>query len=99
MNKELISGILRKYFYSKPVLSAYLFGSFARGEEDANSDIDILVDLDYKSGGADFYHYLEMQEDLKRLLGRKVDLVSVNGLSPSIAPYVNAEKIKLYEKD
>lgn len=35
------------YFRTRPVLKAYLFGSYVRGEADNKSDIDILVDLDY----------------------------------------------------
>ncbi len=37
---------LRQYFGTKPVLKAWLFGSFAKGLADAESDVDILVDLD-----------------------------------------------------
>ena len=38
---------IRTYFQDKPVLKAYLFGSYARGEADRKSDVDILVELDY----------------------------------------------------
>ena len=39
--------IIQNYFKDKPVLKAYLFGSFARGDADSQSDFDILVELDY----------------------------------------------------
>lgn len=39
--------LLENYFKNKPVLKAYVFGSFARGENDQNSDIDLLLELDY----------------------------------------------------
>lgn len=39
--------LIKTYFKTKPVLKAYLFGSYVRGQADSNSDIDILVDLDY----------------------------------------------------
>ena len=38
---------LQDYFKDKPVFKAFLFGSFARGEADSESDYDILVELDY----------------------------------------------------
>ncbi len=39
--------IIKEYFRTQPVLRAYLFGSYVRGQADVNSDIDILVELDY----------------------------------------------------
>jgi predicted nucleotidyltransferase len=88
---------LASYFQHQPVKRAYLFGSAVRGEQTPDSDIDILVELDYE-GGADFYRFLEMQEQLSELLHKKVDLVSANGLSPFIKPYVDQEKQLIYEK-
>ena len=38
---------IKDYFKTRPVLKAYLFGSYVRGVADNKSDIDILVDLDY----------------------------------------------------
>ncbi len=38
---------IKNYFNTQPVLKAYLFGSYVRGQADNESDIDILVDLDY----------------------------------------------------
>lgn len=45
--KEKDIQIIKNYFADKPVLKAYLFGSYSRNEADKDSDIDILVDLDY----------------------------------------------------
>ena len=39
--------LLKEYFQTRQVLKAYLFGSYAKGIADAESDVDILVDLDY----------------------------------------------------
>jgi hypothetical protein len=85
------------YFRSQPVLRAYLFGSAARGEQTDQSDIDILVELDYEQG-ANFYQFLDMQEQLSQLLKTHVDLVSANGLSPFIKPIIDREKQLIYEK-
>lgn len=85
------------FFKDKPVKKAYIFGSAARGEENPSSDLDILVDLDYEKG-ADFFSFLDMQEQLTTLLGTDVDLVSSNGLSPHIKPQIDLEKRLIYER-
>ena len=65
---------ISQFFLNKPVQRAYLFGSFARNEESAESDIDILVDLDYQNG-ADFFMFLDMQEQLSKILKKSVDFL------------------------
>jgi predicted nucleotidyltransferase len=84
------------YFRTCPVLKAYLFGSFVRGDSDNQSDIDILVDLDYtqKIG----LQFIQMKIDLEKLLNTKVDLVSSNGLSEYIKPLVDKEKQLIYAR-
>jgi len=86
-----------KYFSSKPIKKAYIFGSFARDEQGLDSDLDILVDLDYEAG-ADYFMFMEMQEQLSELLNIKVDLVSSNGLSRFVKPYIEKEKKLIYER-
>lgn len=87
---------IRSYFKTKPVLKAYLFGSYARNEADYLSDIDILVDLDYsKKIGLQF---IQMKIDLENLLNSKVDLVSSNGLSKYVKPIVDKEKKLIYAR-
>lgn len=87
---------IRTYFQDKPVLRAYLFGSYARGEADRRSDVDILVELDYsqKIGMSFFVWHMELAD----LLKKKVDVVSTNGLSPYIKPYIEADKVIIYER-
>ncbi len=96
MQKE-VSKILEQYFVGKPVHRAYLFGSIVRDEQTADSDIDILVELDYENG-ADYFLFFDMQQQLNKLLNRKVDLVSAKGLSPHIQPIINREKKLVYER-
>ncbi|MFA4852755.1 MAG: nucleotidyltransferase domain-containing protein [Bacteroidales bacterium] len=87
---------IKVYFRTRPVLRAYLFGSYVRGEDDNKSDIDILVDLDYsKKIGLQF---IQMQIDLEKLLSAKVDLVSSNGVSKYIKPLIDREKQLIYAK-
>jgi len=95
INQENISS-LRHYFKNQPVLKAYLFGSVAKNEENEESDVDILVDLDYshKIG----LLFIQMKLDLEILLNKKVDLVSSNGLSPFIKSQIEKEKKLIYER-
>ncbi|WP_375443538.1 nucleotidyltransferase family protein [uncultured Fibrella sp.] len=87
--------VLTDYFRTKPVIRAYLFGSYVRGEQSETSDVDILVELDYEQG-ADFFGFIQMQDELAILLKKPVDLLSANGLSTFIKPYIDAEKQLIY---
>lgn len=87
---------IKDYFKTRPVLKAYLFGSYVRGIADDYSDIDILVDLDYSQRIG--LQFIQMKLDLEELLKRKVDLVSSNGLSKYIKPLVDVEKCLIYAK-
>ena|SRR5690554_5968249 len=87
---------IKEYFRTRPVLKAYLFGSYVRGQADDQSDIDILVDLDYTQRiGLGF---VQMQIDLERILNTKVDLVSSNSLSKYIKPIIDSEKKLIYAR-
>lgn len=88
--------LIRNYFRTRPVLKAYLFGSYVRDEADSHSDIDILVDLDYSQRIG--LQFIQMKIDLENLLNKKVDLVSSNGLSKYIKPYVDNEKMLIYAR-
>lgn len=88
--------ILQHYFAGIPVKKAYLFGSMARNEASAESDIDILVELDHsKPIGMKFFLY---QSDLEDLLHKKVDLVTSEGLSVHVKPFIDRDKILIYER-
>jgi predicted nucleotidyltransferase len=88
--------IIKRYFETRPVLNAYLFGSYVRGEADSQSDIDILVDLDYsKRIGLQF---IQMKIDLERILDKKVDLVSSKGLSINLQSLIDSEKQLIYAR-
>lgn len=87
---------IREYFMDKPVLKAFLFGSFSREEASDDSDIDILVELDYsKHIGLGF---VNMKLDLEDKLHKKIDLVSSNSISKHILPFINNDKKLIYER-
>ncbi|MFZ4412838.1 MAG: nucleotidyltransferase family protein [Bacteroidales bacterium] len=87
---------LQLYFETAPVLKAYLFGSYSRGEATVSSDIDILLDLDYSDHIG--LRFIQMKLDLEALLSVQIDLVSSNGISEFIQPYIESEKELIYER-
>ena len=70
------------------VRSLAVFGSVARGEARADSDVDILVEFD---GAATFQRYMDLKGFLEDLLGRPVDLLTQGGIRPELRPYVEHE--------
>jgi len=88
--------IIAEYFKTQPVLKAWLFGSFSRGEETPLSDVDILVNLDHSQPvGLKFFG---MWNDLERLLDRRVDLVEDGELLPFAEESANRDKYLIYER-
>ena len=89
--------IIANYFKSQPVLKAWLFGSFARGEEKPWSDLDILVQYD-RSQPIGLLKIAGMQLDLEDLLGLEVDLVEEGTLRPWAVENVNRDRRLIYER-
>lgn len=97
-NRNATIQTLRDYFAHQPVLRAWLFGSYARGEEKSDSDIDILFVPDYSGKPFTLLTHGGMYNDLKRLLGREVDLVAEGSLRPYAAVTANKDKLLIYER-
>lgn len=72
-----------------------LFGSFARGEQRPDSDVDILLE----KGAIKGMKVLDFQDDLARALDRKVDVVTTAGASDRFLGKISADAITLYEAD
>lgn len=90
--------VIADYFKTQPVLKAWLFGSFARGEERPNSDVDILFVPDRSGKPFTLFTMGGMYMDLKELLGREVDLVEEGSLSPYAVESANRDKKLIYER-
>ena len=71
-----------------------IFGSFARNEAKAESDIDILVDFKDTFG---LLKLIQIENKLSHLLNRKVDLVTTRSLDPKIKPFVESDLKVIYE--
>ena len=73
-----------------------VFGSYVRNEARIDSDLDLLVELDYsKTIGLQF---VQMKLDLEQILESKVDLISSKSLSKHILPQVEKEKSLIYAR-
>jgi len=91
VREEGLLEICRRYQVSE--LS--LFGSLARGEAREDSDVDLMVEFE-PGARIGLWRFGELEEELTRLFGRKVDLVSKRGLKPRIRPKVMRDARVLY---
>jgi hypothetical protein len=66
-----------------------LFGSFVRREQDIESDVDLLVE--FEEGQKTFDNFIQLLFILEDVLKRRVELVTVESLSPYIRPYIIKE--------
>ncbi len=85
---ETATGILSAskdvLFHKYPIKELGIFGSVARMEENADSDIDILVEFSEPVG----WEIIDLASELEELLGYKVDLVSKKAVRPNLMPFV-----------
>ncbi|MDR1381515.1 MAG: nucleotidyltransferase domain-containing protein [Tannerella sp.] len=96
MDSKILNGIIAVLGKS-PVEKAWLFGSFARNEEDGQSDIDMLIRFS-PDEKITLFRYGGIVYDLERITGRKVDLVEEGMLRPFALEAVEKDKILIYEK-
>lgn len=87
--KSKIKGILRK----NKVIRAGIFGSYSRGEQKKNSDIDILVEIDDNS--LSLIGFIRLIRLLEEKLKRKVDLLEYNAIKPRIRKRILEEEVKI----
>lgn len=95
MNTRICS-IIKEYFKTKPIEKAWLFGSFSRGEERADSDVDILIS--FVPGTKMGLQFFAMIIDLERLLNRPVDLVIDGDLLPFASQTADKDKVLIYDR-
>jgi uncharacterized protein len=94
MSKEKIiniiksqTGLLRKKYHVKNI---GVFGSVVRGEETEQSDIDVLVEFESPIG---FFEFIRMENELSKMLGKKVDLITKKAIKPAIKEDIFKEVI------
>ncbi len=91
-NKEQLFSLLNQHRQQLKRLGVKrfgLFGSFVRGQQQQQSDVDLLVE--FEPGQKSFDNFMRLAFFLEELLGRKVDLVTPESLSPHIGPHILRE--------
>jgi predicted nucleotidyltransferase len=91
--EEKLAEICRK----NDIVFMAVFGSFARGEQNRRSDIDIAVEFDRNSEKS-LLDLVRIENELRKIFRRKVDLVVLKSLSPYIIEDVKKEIRVIYEK-
>ncbi len=96
LTNDYIKNTLTAYFKDKPVNRVWIFGSYARGEAEDTSDIDVLVDVEKGSKvGLDYFGW---HTDLADQLNKNVDVLSYGWVNKHIWPIVQKEMKLIYEK-
>ena len=96
MSENMIQTI-REYFATQPIEKAWLFGSYARGEEREDSDVDLLVTLDSEAK-VGLIRYVHIMNELKKKLNKEVDMVVDGTLLPFAVESANRDKKLIYER-
>jgi len=86
--KKIILKILKPY---QP-LGVWIFGSYARGEDNPTSDIDLMVKLEKRINLLDF---IGIEQELSNALGIKVDLSMEGSIDPQVKPYIEKDLMPL----
>lgn len=71
------------------VMKIAVFGSYARGEQTEDSDVDLLVE--FGKGKKNYANFINLAYYMEDLLGKKVEIVTPEGMSPHIKPYIVKE--------
>lgn len=95
MDARLIQ-LITDYLKTKPIEKAWIFGSYAVGEQTDSSDVDILIT--FKEGTRMGLQFMAMICDLEKILGKSVDLVIDGDILPFAKENVERQKVLIYER-
>lgn len=96
MNTDIVHK-LQDCFATLPIEKAWLFGSYSRGEETPDSDIDLLVRFE-PDARVSLFKYAGIILTLEAALGKNIDMVQEGSLLPFAEKTANADKILIYER-
>ena len=89
--------IILQYLQGQPISKAWVFGSFSRGEETSSSDIDIMVSF-IPNSKVGLFKFNQIKEDLEKLTGRTIDLVTEKSLLPFAFDSAMSDRKLIYER-
>ncbi|MDD4663096.1 MAG: nucleotidyltransferase family protein [Caldisericia bacterium] len=92
MNKDLLENLI-KILRSYGATEIILFGSYARGENRPDSDIDVIVEFNETKG---LFKKAEIIRVIYEKLGVHIDLLSKNYINPFLRPYIERDMKVLY---
>ena len=87
---------IRQYCKKRGIREFSIFGSFLRDDYSDDSDIDVVVDF-YPENYPSLIEFIKIEEELKSILGRKVDLITKNALLSGRNPYIKESILKTME--
>jgi len=89
-----LRGSLANVFMQFGLNKVFVFGSYARGEETPNSDLDLLIVTDKRF---DLEEYGRLEETLEEVTGKKVDIVFYEYVNPYMKDEILKEAVSIYE--
>lgn len=98
LSLEEIRLLVDPVFKNHKMKSAYVFGSYARGEATETSDVDIMID--YGENVLSLFELAALKRKLRAVLKKDVDLITTGSLKQSgvFSKVVNREKVKIFER-
>lgn len=90
--KDVVVPIAREFGVEK----VYLFGSYARGEQNVDSDIDLKIETGNHPLG--LFRIASLEMEIEKNLGKKVDVVTEGGLFEQVKSNIEKDQVLLYEK-
>ena len=84
---------IRRILIKNSIKKAGIFGSYARGEQKKNSDIDVLIDV--RGRRFSLVDLVRLEAELKKKLGIKVDLLTYNGVNPLIKERILKDEVRI----
>ena len=98
IDKKVIENTIKNYFEKEGhIRKAWLFGSFARDEDDYKSDIDVMIEVPADSDFS-LFDLAEIQYQLEKLISKKIDVVMKDGVKPQIMARIKPDLKIVYER-